>query len=158
MNKLRFRSGQVQLRKVRVDANSTIEAGDLVWMDGTIAKSATDFVWNTDLATTQSDFAAKFLGIAHQPSGAGDSLPISVDISPDSVYEFDCSPTNYELGQPLGSDENLASLMNQQLEPALAANAIARAAEFSNGTVSTIRVTLTSAYSTSSANTNASLG
>ncbi|MBT5019476.1 hypothetical protein OAF74_02010 [bacterium] len=157
MNKLRFRSGQVQLRKVRVNSNTTIEAGDLVWLDGNVARPAADFAWDTDLETTQADFAAKFLGIAHQPSGVGDSLPISVDISPDSVYEFDCSPGTYELGQPVGLDENLSSLMNQQCEGALAENSIARSAEFTNGTVSTIRITLASAFNTSSTNVNAAL-
>lgn len=158
MNKLRFRSGQVQLRKVRVDANTIIEAGDLLWLDGNDAKPASDFPWNTDLATTQAQFAAKFLGVAHQPSTAAETLPISVDVSSDSVYEFDCSPGTYEFGQPLGPDENLSSLMNQRCEAALASNSIARSAEFSNGTVSTLRVSFASVFSTSSANTNAALG
>ena len=158
MNKLRFRSGQVQLRKVRVETNAKIEAGDLLWLDGTVAKPASDFAWVTDLATTQAAFAAKFLGIAHQPSAVGESHPISVDISPDSVYEFDCSPGTYEFGTPLAPDESQSTLMNQQFESTLAANAIARSAEFTTGTVSTLRVTLTSAFATSSANVNASLG
>ena len=158
MNKLRFRSGQVQLRKVRVDANTTIEAGDLIWLDGNVARPASDFAWNTDLATTQTQFAAKFLGIAHQPSTVGETLPVSVDLGGSSVYEFDVSPGTYELGEALGADENLSALMNQQVESALPANAVARSAEFTNGTVSTLRVTLASALATSSANANASLG
>lgn len=158
MNKLRFRSGQVQLRKVRVEASTIIEAGDLVWLDGNVAKPAADFTWDTDLATTQAGFAAKFLGIAHQPSAVGDTLPITVDISPASVYEFDCSPGSYELGQPLGLDENQSTLMNQQCEPAVAGSSIARSAEFSNGTVSTIRLSFASAFATPSSNVNAALG
>ncbi len=158
MNRLRFRSGQVQLRKIRVDANTIIEAGDLLWLDGILARPASDITWNSDLATTQADFSEKFLGIAHQASGPGDALPISVDISSDSVYELDCSPGNYELGQPVGPDENSSSLMNQQIEGSTAGSAIARSAEFTNGTVSSIRVTLCSAFCTSSANTNAVLG
>ena len=158
MNKLRFRSGQVQLRKVRVDANTTINAGDLLWLDISVARPASDFAWNTDLPTTQAEFAAKFLGVAHQPSSVGETLPISVDVSPQSVYELDVSPGSYELGQALGPDENLSLLMNQQLEGALSANAIARSAEFTTGNVTTLRVTLATALTTGSSNANATVG
>jgi hypothetical protein len=49
--------------------------------------------------------------------------------------------------------------MNQQFETvASAAAAIARAAEFTSGSVSTLRVTLASAYSAGSANVNAQIG
>lgn len=158
MNKLRFRSGQVHLRKVRVDAGSVISAGDLLWLDGDNAKPASQFAWDDDLATTQAAFAEKFLGVAHQPSAAGETAPVSVDVSPDAVYEFDVHGAAYELGQPLGPDELSGSLMNQQLEAAVAASAIARAAEYTPGTVSTLRVTFASAFHTSSANANAALG
>ncbi|SFJ68831.1 DUF2190 family protein [Planctomicrobium piriforme] len=158
MNKLRFRSGQVHLRKVRVDANTVIEAGDLVWLDTDDAKPASAFAWTTNLATTQGNFAAKFLGVAHQPSAAGETAPISVDVSPDSVYEFDVASAAYELGTPLGPDENTSTLMSKQLETAVAAAAIARAAEFTLASVGTLRVTFASAWHTSSANVNAAIG
>lgn len=158
MNKLRFRSGQVHLRKVRVDADTVIEAGDLVWLDTDDAKPASAFPWSTNLATTQANYAAKFLGVAHQPSAAGETAPISVDVSPDSVYEFDVASAAYELGQPLGPDESGSTLMNQQLEAAVPAAAIARAAEFTPAATGTLRVTFASAFHTSSANANAAVG
>lgn len=158
MNKLRFRSGQVQLRKVRVDAQTVIAAGDLVWLDTDDAKPASAFSWTTNLATTQGNFAAKFLGVAHQPSAAGDSTPISVDVSPDSVYEFDVASTSYELGAPLGPDESTSTLMNQKLETCVSTSAIARAAEYTSAETSTLRVTFASAFHTSSTNVNAAIG
>lgn len=158
MNKLRFRSGQVHLRKVRVDSQTVISAGDLLWLDGDDAKPASQFNWDENLATTQAAFAELFLGIAHQPSAAGETAPVSVDVSPDAVYEFDVHGAPYELGQPLGPDELSASLMNQQLEAATAGAAIARAAEFTPDNVATLRVTFASAFHTSSANANAALG
>ncbi|HWL09478.1 MAG TPA: hypothetical protein VNQ76_13805 [Planctomicrobium sp.] len=158
MNKLRFRSGQVHLRKVRVDAPTVIEAGDLIWLDTDDAKPASAFAWSSNLATTQGNFAAKFLGVAHQPSAAGETAPISVDVSPDSVYEFDVASASYELGTALGPDESSSTLMNKQLETAVAASAIARSAEFTTGSVGTLRVTLASAFHTSSANANAQIG
>jgi len=158
MNKLRFRSGQVQLRKVRVEADTVIEAGDLVWLDGDTIKPASDFPWDTNLAATQSGFAAHFLGVAHQPSRQGETVPVSVDVSSDSVYEFDVNQTTYELGQSLGPDNVNQTLMNKQLEAADPGAAVARAAEFTTVPVSTLRVTFASAFSTTSANVNAALG
>ncbi len=159
MNNLRFRSGQVHLRKVRVAAITVIKAGDLIWLDGNVAKPAADFDWNTNFTTTQADFAALFLGIAHQPSAAGDTAPISVDVSPESVYEFDVSPSTFELGQTLGPDELSGSLMSQTLEATtVTTTAIARAAEYTTGNVSALRVSFASAFTTASTNVNATLG
>lgn len=158
MNKLRFRSGQVQLRKVRVEAATAIEAGDLIWLDGDSAKPASEFPWTTNLTTTQSNFAAQFLGVAHQPSRQGETLPVSVDVSPEAVYEFDVNQAVYELGQTLGPDNSGNSLLNKQLEAADATSSIARAAEYATTPATTLRVTFASAYSTMSANVNAGLG
>jgi hypothetical protein len=159
MNRLRFRSGQVHLVKCRVDAASVIEAGDLVWLDADDVKPASAFAWTTNLATTQGAFAAKFLGVAHQQSPAGDDLPISVDISPLSVYEMDVNAATYEIGGILGPDESASALMDQQLETvASAASAIARAVEYRAQSSTTLRVSLASAFSTASANVNAAIG
>ena len=157
MNKLRFRSGQVQLRKVRVDAGAVIEAGDLLWLDGDDAKPAALFAWDTNLATTQAAFAEKFLGVAHQPSRAGETDPVSVDVSPHSVYEFDVPEGAYEIGQTLGPAGSAETLLNQQLAATVAASAIARAAEYALA-ARTLRVTLASAFHTGTGNVHANLG
>jgi len=158
MNQLRFRSGQVQLRKVRVNSNTEIEAGDLLWLDGDDAKPASDFAWTVDHAQTQAAFAAKFLGVAHQPSAVGDNTPISVDASSESVYEFDAASSNYELGTPLGPDANANVLTNQQFKQAASDSAIARSAEFTTSATNKLRVTFASAFNTNSSNVNAALG
>ncbi|MFV0445880.1 MAG: hypothetical protein ACK5Q5_20065 [Planctomycetaceae bacterium] len=157
MNRLRFRSGQVHLRKVRVDANSVIAAGDLVWLDGDDAKPASDFPWTTNLALSQAAFAEKFLGVSHQQSAAGQVDPISVDVSPLSVYEFDATAAAYEVGQPVAPAEGDSLLRNQQLAGAVATSAIARSAEYTPS-ASTLRVTFASAFATGSGNVNANLG
>lgn len=159
MNRLRFRSGQVQLVRCRVDAATVIEAGDLVWLDGDDVKPASAFAWTTNLATTQGNFAAKFLGVAHQPSAAGETAPISVDISPTSVYEMDVSVGAYEVGALMGPDEDSSKLHDQQLETtALAVNAIARSVEYQPAGTDRLRVSLASAYHVGSSNVNASIG
>lgn len=157
-NQLRFRSGHVQLHQLRVDSGTVIEAGDLVYLDTDDVKPASDFSWDTDLATTQGAFAAVFLGVAQHQSADGETDAISIDLSPTSVYEFDVNSATYEVGDSLGPDENSSALMSQQLEAATEGCSIARAAEYKASASSTLRVTFASAYHTGSANTNASLG
>lgn len=159
MNQLRFRSGQVQLARLRVDSGTVIEAGDMVFLDSDDVKPASDFTWTTDLATTQALFAAAFLGIAHQQSADGDTDDISVDLSPHAVYEFDVNAATYEVGDALGPDENSSALMDQQLEAvASAALGIARAVEYRAASSPLLRVTFASAFHNGSANANASIG
>ena len=158
-NQLRFRSGQVFLQKLRVDADTIIEAGDLVFLDGDDVKPASDFTFTTDLATTQANFAAAFLGVAHQQSKAGETDDISVDVSPHAVYEFDVNGATYEVGDLLGPDELSGAIMNQQLEAVgSAALAIARAVEYRANSSSLLRVSFASAFHTGSANANAQVG
>lgn len=158
-NHLRFRSGPVQLIRANVSVDSAIEPGDLLFLDATEAKPSGEFIWDTNLATTQAAFADVFLGIAHERSAVGEEAPISVDVSPHSVYEFDVDVSTYALGTLLGPDEDSGALMNQQLETVAAASrAIARCIEFSDGVVTRARVTFAPAYSTGSANANAAVG
>lgn len=157
-NQLRFRSGQVQLHKIRVDSGTIIDAGDLVFLDTNDVKPASDFDWDTDLATTQGLFAAVFLGVAHQQSADGDTADVSVDLSPLSVYEFDVNSATYEIGATLGPDESSSTLMDQQLEAATGIASIARAAEYKASASTKLRVTFASAYHAGSANVNAHVG
>lgn len=158
-NRLRFRSGQVQLVKVRVDSGTVIEAGDLVYLDTDDAKPASDYPWDTNLVTTQASFAAVFLGVAHQPSADGETESISVDVSPLSVYEFDSQSATYELGDLLAADENASTLMNQQLEAvASSGDAIARAVQYNANSTTLLRVSFASAFHVGSANVNAAIG
>jgi len=158
-NKLRFRSGQVELHKVRVNSDTVIEAGDLVWLDTDDVKPASAFTWTTDLATTQGNFAAVFLGVAHQSSAEGETDDISVDLSPLSVYEFDVGSATYELGGLLGPNGASSALLDQQL--ATVANgtlAIARAAEYKSAAATSLRVQFASAFHPASSNVNADVG
>lgn len=158
-NQLRYRSGQVELRKVRVDADTVIEAGDLVFLDNDDAKPASEFTWTSNLATTQAAFAAAFLGVAHQASAAGDTDPVSVDVSPFSVYEMNVAAGTYEVGDLLSPDESSSTLMCQQLEAVASGGlGIARAAEYKASSSTRLRVTFASAFHTASSNVNAELG
>jgi len=158
-NQLRFRSGQVHLRKLRVLSTTVLEAGDLVYLDTNDVKPASSFTWTTDLPTTQSAFAASFIGVVHQQSANGETDDVTVDLSPSSVYEFDVNSGAYEVGDTLGPDESTSKLMNQQLEAVASGTlGIARAAEYKPAGSSLLRVTLASAFHTGSTNVNAAIG
>ena len=158
-NRLRFRSGAVELHRLRVDSATVIEAGDMVYLDTDDVKPASSFTWDTDLPTTQAAFAAVFLGIAHQQSASGETDPISVDLSPNSVYEFNVNAATYEVGDVLGPDENSAALMDQQLEAVGSGSiGIARSAEYKAASSSMLRVQFASAFHPGSANVNAVIG
>ncbi len=158
-NQLRHRHGDVQLRRLRVDAGTVIEAGDLVFLDSDDVKPASDFTWDTDLATTQAAFAASFLGVAHTPSASGETDDVSVDVGATAVYQFDVPSATYEVGDELGPDEASSALADQQLEAVGSAGlAIARAAEYRTSAATLLKVTFASAFHTGSANTNAVIG
>lgn len=158
-NRLRFRSGQVELHKLRVDDGTELFAGDLVYLDGDDVKPASEFPFTTNLATTRGNFAAVFLGVCHQVSRPGDTIPVSIDLSPLSVYEFDVDPSTFEVGSLLACDGDSDGLARQQLaKVGSAAAAIARAAEFKATTSSLLRAQFASAFHTASANVNAALG
>ena len=157
--KLRFRCGQVQLQRVRVDSGTEIEAGDLVYLDTDDAKPASLFPWDTNLATTHAGFAAKFLGVAHTSSKEGETADVSVDVSPFSVYEFDVEPATFEVGAMIAPDDLSSALVDQQLVKVTnAAQAIGRACEYKAVASSVLRVQFASAYHVGSANVNAALG
>lgn len=158
-NLMRFRSGAVQLQKVRVDAETVIEAGDMVFLDTDDVKPASDFAWTTDLATTQGAFAGAFLGIAYQCSGEGETDPISIDVSPLSVYEYGVYSATYEVGAMLGPDSASSLLMDQQLKGVGSAGlAIARGAEYKASASGLLRVNFASAFFTGSGNVNSAIG
>lgn len=158
-NRYSFRSGQRQLVKAAVDSATVIEVGDMVWLDTDDVKPAADFTWDTDLETTQAAFAAQFLGIAVESSAAGDTAPISVDVSPVSVYEYDVASGTYEIGTPLGPDKATGdNIVSQVLETAVAASSVARAVERKTAASTALRVQFASAYSTYANNANGALG
>jgi len=98
-----------------VDSATVIEIGDLLWLDGDDVKPAGDFTWDTDLATTQPQFARRFAGLALQASAAGETKPVRVALLP--IAEFPCASAAFEVGDLVGPDDNAApdGLLNQQV-------------------------------------------
>ena len=158
-NRLRFRSGQVELHRLRVDSGTVLNAGDLVYLDADDVKPASEFPFTTDLATTRGNFAAVFLGVCHQASAVGEVADVSVDLSPLAVYEFDVETATYEVGDKLACAGNSDGLDPQRLgKVSSAAVAIGRAAEYKSTATNRLRAQFASAFHPGSANVNAAIG
>lgn len=155
-----YLNGQRDLVKCAVASATVIEAGDMVYYDGSAdeVKPASAFTWlSAGLAATQASFAASFYGIAVEASASGETDKISVDVSSRSVYEVDVPSGTYNLDTKLGPDESSSTLMDQKLESAVAASAIAVSRE--NKTSATrLKVSFAPAHSTSSSNVNSNIG
>lgn len=161
-NKWRFRHGQMELIKFPVESGTVIERGDMLFFGGSdeAVHPASEKEWDTNLATTQAAFANVFAGIAYEASPNGETEDISVDTSPDSVYEFDVASATYLVGDDLGPDQDSTTvLMDQQLEGAAAtSDAVARAYEKKASASTTLKVKFASAYNVAANNVNAVVG
>lgn len=145
--------------KFAVDSSTVIEIGDAVYLDTDDVKPASSFTWNTNLATTQGDFAAKFVGIAMESSASGQTSDINVDVSSTSVYEVACTSDTYEVGAPLGLAKDTGNnLLDQTWEDATGTSAVARVYKRVTSAATKVEVTVAPAYVTNSSNVNANIG
>lgn len=116
-NKMRWRYGDTKPVVTKPIASGTIiQIGDLVHqgVGGEVA-TAVAVSYGGSLAEAQGNLHDVFLGVAMQQSRDGDTDPIRVATA--GVFEFDCAAAQFELGDLVGADDNLASsaLLNQQV-------------------------------------------
>ena len=94
-----------------VPAN-TINIGDLVALESFAAVPAQNFTWDTDEATTQTNFAAAFAGMSTSRSRASttDTRDLQITVDTDGYIEMDCVSDNYDLGEYVGPDSESSQL------------------------------------------------
>lgn len=128
-DKMRWRYGETNPVRAAVDAETLIEIGDLLWLDGDNAKPASLFPGDVGDVHTQEDFVGRFLGVAMQRSHVGEIDPIRVATT--GVFEFNCAADTFELGDFMGPSVYKAAgcLDDQAVAPALKAFAIGRVAK-----------------------------
>lgn len=158
MSGFRFRRGQVNLVPMPVGSDTVIAAGDMVWMETTgEIFPASDFTWDTNIATTQAAFANVFAGIARESSAAGDTDDVHVDVSPDSVYAYPCASATFKAGAAVGPAKQSGNAMeNQKVVGAVGTSSCGRTVESKTAAVTEIRVSFASALHAH--NTNAVVG
>lgn len=155
------RFGKSVLKKMPVASATVIARGDMLYFDTTshVVKPASDFTWDTDLATTQGAFAAVFCGIAEEASASGETTPISVETSPEAVYEIDVPSGTYHQDDKFGPDKDTGNaLLDQTVESAIAAASICRCFKDMTAAGTRVYVTFAPALSTNSSNVNANIG
>lgn len=165
-NSFSYRYGPRDPRKFTVLSATVVEVGDMMyWVKDSSSNEvypASSYTWDTNLATTQGTFAAVFVGIAMESSASGDTDPISIDVSPHSVYEFAVPSGTYYHGDEFGPDEGSSSLLDQTLEKvSTSAAAIAKYAEkgaSSQASTTKLNVTFAPAFIAASSNVNAQIG
>jgi hypothetical protein len=112
---MRWRYGDTNPVVAAVDPATVIEIGDLIYQETDDAKPASSQADQGSEIANQELFANNFLGVAMQRSRAGDTAPIRVATT--GVFEFDCVPDTFELGELVGpcKNKNDDALMNQQV-------------------------------------------
>jgi hypothetical protein len=112
---MRWRYGDTNPVVIPVDSATTIEIGDLLYLNTDDARNAAALAYNTNLATTQEDFHDLFLGVAMQRSPSGDSE--SIRVATTGVFEFACASATFEVGALVGADDNAGgtALEDQQV-------------------------------------------
>lgn len=124
---MRYRYGEENPRLFAVDSSTVIEIGDLLWLDTDDVKPACDLTWNTDLTTTQADFAAKFAGVAMQASG--DSETDEVRVATTGIFEFVCDAATFEVGDKINCAKQTGNALENQKVVAVSNNPIGKLAK-----------------------------
>ena len=101
-----------------VDTADLIERGDIVGLSSGNVKNAADTTWNTDLATTQTDFVKTFAGVAMEDSQVGETAEILVRT--EGVFEFECAAATFAVGALVGPAKQTGNYLESQKVVAVA--------------------------------------
>lgn len=121
-NTMRWRYGDTNPVQLPVGAPDSVEIGDLVYLDSAAAKPASALADQGTPVANQSTFQDSFVGVAMQASPSGTASTIRIATT--GVFEFECDATTLALGDLLGAapDVSGGALLNQKLEPGVAAS------------------------------------
>lgn len=108
----RYRKEFNKPRYYAVDSATVIEVGDLLWHDTNDVKPASDFTWDTNIATTQRAFAKKFVGVAQTRSASGNTDPVQVNMA--GVHQFACASAAHEIEDYLAPANSGSSTLEDQ--------------------------------------------
>jgi hypothetical protein len=136
----RYRKEFNKPRYYAVDSATVIEIGDMLWLDTDDVKPASDYTWDTNIATTQRAFAKVFVGVAADRSASGDTDLLQVNMA--GVHEFACASAAHELEDYVApANSGSSTLVNQTVvkvtDPTLA---IAKVAQREASATTTVKV------------------
>lgn len=125
-----------------VQTATAISVGDILGYTAGNVYLASAETWDTNLATTQTNFATKFLGLSGQKKLStearvhGNSTDNIIRVDCSGVYEFDASSASYVIGDFVGpaKDTGNALLAGTVAKVSGVALAIGRVIENTTGT------------------------
>jgi len=120
-NKQRHVYGNSEPREAPVLAATVIQVGDILWFDASnnCVKPASDYTWDTDLATTQGTFKDVFVGVA-QSAHLANGPETTVRFSTRGSNRFDCASAAFDMGVFLGCAKQSGNLLENQKVVAVA--------------------------------------
>jgi phosphoheptose isomerase len=163
----RYRYGDPFLISLTIgDSNQTVNINDMCYMSSNKVYPAGNYTWTSNLATTQNNFAANFLGIAREDFPRNEnalrsssSTTVAVDVSADSVYSFDVASATVNYGAAMApADSGSSTLMPQKLVATGNTRGIARTIKAYTSATTAVYVQFASAYTASSGNSAAQVG
>lgn len=116
-SKQRHVYGDPKVRPMPVLAASVIDIGDMCWFDASnnVVKRASDYTWDTNLATTQGTFKDVYCGVARSAKRSTDPAG-TIQLDTSGVFRMDCASAAFDLGVFLGpADSGSSTLENQKL-------------------------------------------
>ena len=117
-DQFRLRHTDVSHLVAEVAPGTTVQIGDLVYLDSGKLRPAADLPDQGTLEANQARFATAFFGVAMQAAtGSGSVL---VRVAADGVFEMDCAARSWQLGELVAAAEQPGgtALENQQVAPA----------------------------------------
>ncbi len=120
-NRQRHRIGNPEIRTAPVLAATVIEVGDMLWYDATnnCVKPASDYTWDTDLATTQGTFKDVFIGISIHGKKSTDPAG-TIAFGTKGQWEMDCASAAFDMATFLGPAKQSGNALENQKVVAVA--------------------------------------
>lgn len=109
----RYVSGETRPLRLPVDAARVVNAGDMVYLATDDVRSAAEFPWTTDLATTQAAFHDVYLGVALSSHGASDPAG-ELMVATQGLFEFDCDAATFLPGALVGPAKQTGNALESQ--------------------------------------------
>lgn len=108
---------QVPVKLTSTIPTNTISPGDLVAQVSGYALKASDWTWDTNLATTQAAFALAFIGLSAGRSRAAstDARDLNIPVLKDGDELCDVTSGNYTFGQYLGPAKDTGNNLKNTL-------------------------------------------
>lgn len=135
-----YQYGGTNPTNATVATAQAVAVGDLCALTSNTITRAQDETWVTDLATTQTNFTAKFLGVSGQQKDAnlarvfGNASDNVIRIDAGGVFQFDCASATFEVGDLVGCAKQTGNLLESQKVVGVASEALAIGRVIERGT------------------------